>query len=78
MIRTNIEAERGRMQMTKCAISAELGVTTKTYNSYIKGAPIPSNVLEKLRNMSGRSVDYLLGLDEVTSGDVKADNQNSA
>lgn len=62
MARTNIEAERGRMQMTKGQMCDALGVTLKTYNGYIDGNPIPSNVLEKLRNMTGKSVDYLLGL----------------
>jgi DNA-binding XRE family transcriptional regulator len=62
MARTNIEAERGRMQMTKGQMCDALGVTLKTYNGYIDGNPIPSTVLEKLRNMTGKSVDYLLGL----------------
>ena len=62
MARTNIEAERGRMQMTKGQMCEALGVTLKTYNGYIDGNPIPSNVLEKLRSMTGKSVDYLLGL----------------
>lgn len=61
-MRSNIEAERGRMNMTKGALSSALGITLKTYNSYIKGAPIPSSVLESLREMTGCSIDYLLGL----------------
>lgn len=61
-MRLNIEAERGRLQMSKVRLCSELGVTTKTYNSYINGAPIPSTVLEKLRTMTGKSIDYLLGL----------------
>lgn len=62
MQRTNIEAERGRLQMTKGQMCEELGVTLKTYNGYIKGQAIPSNKLEKLRTLTGKSVDYLLGL----------------
>lgn len=62
MNRINIEAERGRMQMTKTAMCKELEVTLKTYNSYIRGSTIPSDVLEKLRNMTGQPIDYLLGL----------------
>ena len=61
-MRLNIEAERGRLQMSKVKLCSELGVTTKTYNGYINGAPIPSTVLEKLRAMTGKSIDYLLGL----------------
>ncbi len=62
-MRVNIEAERARLQMTKTALSKQLGVTYKTYASYISEAtPIPSDVLEKLRAITGRSIDYLLGL----------------
>lgn len=63
-VRCNIEAERGRMQMTKAEMCNLLGVTSKTYNSYIKGGVIPSTVLETLRQLTGRSIDYLLGLDQ--------------
>ena len=65
--RVNIEAERGRLQMTKTEMCRELGVTTKTYNSYIRGAVIPSSVLEHLRSLTGRSIDYLLGLSDQSS-----------
>lgn len=63
MVRTNIEAERGRMQKTKSAMCNDLGISLKTYNRYIEGFMIPSSILEKLRDMTGKSVDYLLGLD---------------
>lgn len=66
-MRVNIEAERARMQMTKGSLSAALGITTKTYNGYLNGAPIPSDILERLRLMTGRSIDYLLGLDTQNS-----------
>lgn len=62
--RINIEAERGRLQLTKTEISKKLGITGKTYNSYIKGGPIPSTILEQLREMTGQSVDYLLGISD--------------
>lgn len=61
-MRTNIEAERGRLQMTKSQMCAALGITNKTYNAYLRGRDIPSSVLEKLRSLTGCSVDYLLGL----------------
>ena len=60
--RLNIEAERGRLQMTKGQMCDALGITLKTYNSYIRGAMIPSTVLETLHQITGRSIDYLLGL----------------
>ena len=68
LLRVNIEAERGRLQMTKGEMCLVLGITQKTYNSYIKGAPIPSNVLEALHNLTGQSVDYLLGLTDAEAG----------
>ena len=61
-MRDNIEAERYRLRMTKTAMCKVLGVTLKTYNAYISGASIPSSKLEILRKLTGRSVDYLLGL----------------
>jgi len=63
MNRVNIEAERGRLQMSKTEMCQMLGVTMKTYNNYIRGATVPSTVLERLRKLTGRSIDYLLGLD---------------
>ena len=61
MQKVNIEAERARLQMTKEQMCAALGVTGKTYNKYISGDTIPSTALEKLREMTGKSIDYLLG-----------------
>ena len=73
MMRNNIEAERGRLRLTKRSMCKELGITLKTYNSYINGAAIPSNVLEKLRLLTGQPIDYLLGLrDDVFSGHINA------
>jgi len=63
MNRVNIEAERGRLQMSKTEMCQMLGITMKTYNNYIRGATVPSTVLEQLRKLTGRSIDYLLGLD---------------
>ena len=61
-MRNNIEAERGRLGLTKGKMCKELGITVKTYNSYISGSPIPSNVLETLKSLTGCSIDYLLGV----------------
>lgn len=62
MPRVNIEAERGRLGFTKEQMCQYLGVTGKTYNAYIRGATIPSGALVKLHELTGKSVDYLLGL----------------
>lgn len=58
----NIEAERGRLQLTKEEIAKQLGVTSKTYLGYTRGKAIPSNILIKMSQMFNCSVDYLLGL----------------
>ena len=61
-IRVNIEAERGRLQLSKKEMSQRLGITVKTYNSYINNGAIPSTILELLHKMTGQPIDYLLGL----------------
>ena len=52
------------MQMTKGDMCKALGVTLRTYNGYIRGKTIPSGKLEQLHALTGRSIDYLLGLDD--------------
>lgn len=63
MPRMNIEAERARLGMDKTQLCAELGISYKTYQTYIGGGPIPSTVLEKLHVMTGKSIEYLLSLE---------------
>ena len=59
----NIEAERARKGMTKERISNVLGITQTTYNNYIsESTPIPSDILLKMGQCFGTSIDYLLGL----------------
>lgn len=61
----NIEAERGRIGLSKEAISKKLNITSKTYNGYVSQKnPIPSDILLAAADMFGCSVDYLLGLTE--------------
>ncbi|MDO4356540.1 MAG: helix-turn-helix transcriptional regulator [Clostridia bacterium] len=61
-MRDNIEAERGRKQFSKERISRELGITSKTYNNYVQGKPIPSDVLVRMAQLFECSTDYLLGM----------------
>lgn len=57
----NIEAERGRLGLTKQEFAKKLGVTTKTYYNWIDGhTPVPSNALIKLADLCHVSIDYLL------------------
>lgn len=56
----NLEAERGRAGLSKLKIAELLGITTKTYNSYIEGGRMPTDALKKLCDLYGCSADYLL------------------
>lgn len=60
-MRMNIEAERGRHGLTKAELSEKLDISTNTYNSYLKGAAIPSSKLVMMADMFDVSCDYLLG-----------------
>ena len=65
MPRMNIEAERARLGMTKTQLEDALGITDKTYRAYVfDGGPIPSTILEKLRDLTGKSIDYLLAVND--------------
>lgn len=61
----NIEAERGRKQFTKEDMAKALGISSKTYLSYIRGErPIPSDKLLKMAHLFHCSTDYLLDMDK--------------
>lgn len=59
----NIEAERARMQLTKEELAKRLGISQRTYVSYVRGTtPIPSDTLMAMMALFHCSADYLLGL----------------
>ena len=58
----NIEAERARCGYSKESLSKKLAITSRTYHNYLHGSPIPSNVLIRMAQVFGCSVDYLLGV----------------
>lgn len=61
MLYPNIEAERARNGIPKTLFAKELGVSPKTYYNWINGVnPIPSDVLIKMSQICGKSIDYLL------------------
>ena len=60
-MRMNIEAERSRRGLTKSRMAKAIGISVNTYNSYLKGAAIPSDKLTMMADMFGVSCDYLLG-----------------
>ena len=62
----NIEAERGRLGLSKEDFAKKLGIATKTYYNWINGTnPIPSNILIKMSVLCNANTDYVLGLSEV-------------
>lgn len=65
MVLKNIEAERGRMGLSKEALSRKLGITSKTYRSYINGSPIPSDIVVKMSKLFNCSTDYLLDMQTI-------------
>lgn len=67
-MRENIEAERGRKQMSKEGLSRHLGITSRTYWNYIEGKPIPSDKLIAMSQLFNCSTDYLLGLTDNRAG----------
>lgn len=67
-MRDNIEAERGRKNMSKEGLSRHLGITSRTYWNYIEGKPIPSDKLVAMARLFDCSTDYLLGLTDHRTG----------
>ena len=67
-MRENIEAERGRKQMSKEGLSRVLGITSRTYWNYLEGGPIPSDKLIAMAQLFNCSTDYLLGLTDKRAG----------
>ena len=58
----NIEKERERIGLSKKELVKKLGVTRRSYYNWIGGKnPIPSDVLIKISDITGASIDYLLG-----------------
>lgn len=61
-MRMNIEAERSRLGYTKADISDKLKISQNTYNRYLRGGDIPSDILVKMAEIFKCTTDYLLGL----------------
>ena len=56
----NLEAERARNGLTVEKLTSALGVTRKTYYNWLNNGKIPQSKLEKLSELFGVSVSYLL------------------
>lgn len=59
-MRRNIEAERARAGMTKAEVCENLDISQSTYNRYLRGTSIPSDVLVAMAELFGCTTDYLL------------------
>lgn len=57
----NIEAERARRGMSNERLAKELGVTRKTLYSWVVNGCIPVSALNRMADLFGCTVDYLLG-----------------
>lgn len=62
---SNINAERGRLGLSKSKLSDMLNVDRKTLDSWQKKGRIPSEKLLLMANIFDVSVDYLLGRSEI-------------
>lgn len=59
----NIAAERARAGMNMEEFSVRLGVSRKTVYNWEQKGSIPLSALEKMSEIFGCTVDYLLGRD---------------
>lgn len=60
MFYPNIAAERAKRKMSVDALAKEIGVTRKTIYNWEAAGNIPSYALEKMADVFGCSIDYLL------------------
>lgn len=70
----NIEAERGRLGLSKIAMAERIGMTAQSYyNKVINGkTDITIAELNTLREVTGKSSDYLLEQAEEVDADGSA------
>lgn len=60
----NIDAERGRNNLSKAALARELGVSYSTFKSWMTGkTEIPASKIIAMTRLFNVSADYLLGLE---------------
>lgn len=56
----NIAAERAKREMTLEELAGHIGVSRKTIYNWEQNGHIPQSALEKMADLFGCSVDYLL------------------
>lgn len=60
MFYPNIAAERAKRKMSVDTLAKEIGVTRKTIYNWEASGNIPAYALEKMADVFGCSIDYLL------------------
>ena len=71
----NINAERARLGLTQEQMGTVIGVSEKSYRNKENGKiPFNSDELEKLKEKTGRSIDYLLERKENANDGSKDQN----
>ncbi len=60
MFYPNIAAERAKRRMSVDALAEKLGVTRKTIYNWESAGKIPQAALEKMADLFGCTIDYLL------------------
>lgn len=64
MFYPNIAAERAKRRMSVDSLAEKLGVTRKTIYNWENAGSIPQSALEKMADLFGCSIDYLLIAEE--------------
>lgn len=64
MFYPNIAAERAKRKMSMDALAEKIGVTRKTIYNWESAGSIPQSALEKMADLFGCSIDYLLMVDD--------------
>lgn len=69
MLYPNIAAERARRGWSIADFAEKLGVTRKTIYNWENAGRIPAAALDKMADLFGVSVDYLLNYEAATPGE---------
>jgi len=59
---TNLRKARLLQGWNQSEAAKLLDISERTLRSYENGAPVPSTIIVKLAELTGRTADYLLGL----------------
>lgn len=62
IVRKTLAAELDQLSMTKAEIGEALKISPRTLDGYLAGRSIPSKTLVALRDLTGKTVQFLLDL----------------